>query len=91
MFSALVSVRKLHRLTAGPDLKKPYSAVTVQIDLLTGETYEVDDSSGIVDLVEAIRIQNTGPYEASRALRKKLSVIRITAHLPLYKTLTLLQ
>ncbi|BDD56691.1 putative actin patch assembly and actin polymerization protein [Monascus purpureus] len=51
---------------------KPYSAVTVQIELLTSENYEVDDSSGIVDLIEAIRIQHTGPTEASRALRKKL-------------------
>ncbi|KAJ5669814.1 hypothetical protein N7462_010884 [Penicillium macrosclerotiorum] len=51
---------------------KPYSAVTVQIEVLTSEQYEVDDSSGIVDLVEVIRIQASGPTEASRALRKKL-------------------
>ncbi|PTU24021.1 hypothetical protein P175DRAFT_0513101 [Aspergillus ochraceoroseus IBT 24754] len=51
---------------------KPYSAVTVQIEVLTGEQYEVEDSSGIVDLIEAIRIQSSGPTEASRALRKKL-------------------
>ncbi|KAJ5646923.1 hypothetical protein N7490_003295 [Penicillium lividum] len=51
---------------------KPYSAVTVQIEVLTSETYEVEDSSGIVDLVEVIRIQSNGPSEASRALRKKL-------------------
>ncbi|KAJ5759468.1 hypothetical protein N7520_006624 [Penicillium odoratum] len=51
---------------------KPYSAVTVQIEVLTSETYEVEDSSGIVDLVEVIRIQSSGPSEASRALRKKL-------------------
>ncbi|KAJ5716168.1 hypothetical protein N7493_008079 [Penicillium malachiteum] len=51
---------------------KPYSAVTVQIEVLTSETYEVEDSSGIVDLVEVIRIQASGPTEASRALRKKL-------------------
>ncbi|KAL2797978.1 hypothetical protein BJX62DRAFT_210954 [Aspergillus germanicus] len=51
---------------------KPYSAVTVQIEVLTSETYEVDDWSGIVDLIEAIRIQASGPTEASRALRKKL-------------------
>ncbi|KAJ5093751.1 hypothetical protein N7456_009612 [Penicillium angulare] len=52
--------------------KKPYSAVTVQIEVLTSETYEVEDSSGIVDLVEVVRIQASGPTEASRALRKKL-------------------
>ncbi|KAF9890195.1 putative actin patch assembly and actin polymerization protein [Aspergillus nanangensis] len=51
---------------------KPYSAVTVQIEVLTSEQYEIEDSSGIVDLVEAITIQGSGPTEASRALRKKL-------------------
>ncbi|KAA8644517.1 LSB5 family protein [Aspergillus tanneri] len=51
---------------------KPYSAVTVQIEVLTSEQYEVDDSSGIVDLIEAVTIQSSGPTEASRALRKKL-------------------
>lgn len=49
--------------------------MTAQIEILTGETYDVDDSGGIVDLIEAIRIQGSGPMEASRALRKKLSVI----------------
>ncbi|KAH8704914.1 VHS domain protein [Talaromyces proteolyticus] len=51
---------------------KPYTAVTVQIENLTSEQYEVDDWSGIVDLIEVVRIQSTGPAEASRALRKKL-------------------
>ncbi|OJJ86174.1 LSB5 family protein [Aspergillus glaucus CBS 516.65] len=51
---------------------KPYSAVTAQIEVLTGEQYEAEDSSGIVDLIEAIQIQGSGPMEASRALRKKL-------------------
>ncbi|KAJ5983832.1 hypothetical protein N7481_005931 [Penicillium waksmanii] len=51
---------------------KPYSAVTVQIEVLTSEQYEVEDWSGIVDLVEVVRIQASGPTEASRALRKKL-------------------
>jgi hypothetical protein len=54
--------------------KKPYSAVTVQIERLTSEQYEVDDPSGVVDLVEVIRLQASGPSEASRALRKKLYV-----------------
>ena len=48
--------------------------MTVQIEVLTSEQYEVEDSSGIVDLIEAIRIQASGPMEASRALRKKLFV-----------------
>nr|POF17857.1 protein lsb5 [Quercus suber] len=36
------------------------------------EQYEEDDVSGIIDLVEVIRIQASGPTEAARALRKKL-------------------
>lgn len=52
--------------------KKPYSAVTVQIDRLTSEQYEEDDVGGIIDLVEVIRIQSSGPTEAARAIRKKL-------------------
>lgn len=50
--------------------------MTVQIEVLTSEQYEVDDWSGIVDLVEVVRIQASGPTEASRALRKKLWVDR---------------
>ncbi|KAK5113265.1 hypothetical protein LTR62_003602 [Meristemomyces frigidus] len=52
--------------------KKPYTAITVQIDRLTSEQYEEDDVGGIIDLVEVIRIQQSGPTEAARALRKKL-------------------
>ncbi|GME23657.1 vhs domain-containing protein [Neofusicoccum parvum] len=52
--------------------KKPYSAVTVQIDRLTSEQYDENDLGGIVDLVEVIRIQDSGPTEAARAIRKKL-------------------
>ncbi|KKY14197.1 putative vhs domain-containing protein [Diplodia seriata] len=52
--------------------KKPYSAVTVQIDRLTSEQYDENDLAGIVDLVEVIRIQESGPTEAARAIRKKL-------------------
>jgi len=55
-----------------PLQKKPYSAVTVAIERLTAETYEEDDLSGIPDLVEVIKLQDTGPAEAARALRKKL-------------------
>lgn len=49
--------------------------MTAQIEVLTGDQYEVEDSSGIVDLIEAIQIQGSGPVEASRALRKKLLVL----------------
>ena len=52
--------------------KKPYSAITVQIERLTSEQYELDDFSGIVDLIEVIRLQDSGPTEAARAIRKKL-------------------
>jgi len=52
--------------------KKPYTAVTVQIDRLTSEQYEEEDVAGIIDLIEVIRIQASGPTEAARAIRKKL-------------------
>ncbi|KAK4043116.1 hypothetical protein C8A01DRAFT_32757 [Parachaetomium inaequale] len=52
--------------------KKPYSAVTVTIERLTSEAIPVDDFSGIPDLVEVVNLQDTGPSEASRAIRKKL-------------------
>ncbi|KAI4271424.1 MAG: hypothetical protein L6R35_006534 [Caloplaca aegaea] len=53
-------------------MKKPYTAVTVQIDRLTSEQYEGDDMTGIVDLIEVVRLQAEGPTEAARAIRKKL-------------------
>lgn len=59
----------------GPFQKKPYSAITVQIDRLTSEQYDADDMSGIPDLIEVIRLQSEGPTEAARAIRKKLSVV----------------
>lgn len=52
--------------------KHAYSAVTVTIDRLTSEQYEENDLGGLVDLIEVIRIQDTGPTEAARAIRKKL-------------------
>ncbi|ROT36237.1 hypothetical protein SODALDRAFT_335315 [Sodiomyces alkalinus F11] len=52
--------------------KKPYSAVTTSIENLTSEAYEEDDLSGIIELVEVIKLQATGPAEAARAIRKKL-------------------
>ena len=55
--------------------KKPYSAITVQIDRLTSEQYDADDMSGIPDLIEVIRLQAEGPTEAARAIRKKLYVV----------------
>ena len=58
--------------------KKPYSAITVQVQRLTGDDYAADDMSGIVDLVEVIRLQPEGPTEAARAIRKKLYVATYT-------------
>ncbi|KAK4160041.1 hypothetical protein QBC43DRAFT_326046 [Cladorrhinum sp. PSN259] len=52
--------------------KKPYSAVTVTIERLTSEAVPEDDLSGIPDLIEVINLQEAGPTEASRAIRKKL-------------------
>ena len=46
--------------------------MTVAVENLTSEHYEEDDLSGIPDLVEAIKLQATGPTEAARAIRKKL-------------------
>ncbi|KAL8829716.1 MAG: hypothetical protein Q9170_006055 [Blastenia crenularia] len=60
------------RLLTSSFQKKPYTAVTVQIDRLTSEQYEGDDMTGIVDLIEVIRLQAEGPTEAARAIRKKL-------------------
>ncbi|OAA59500.1 VHS domain protein [Cordyceps fumosorosea ARSEF 2679] len=51
---------------------KPYSAVTATIENLTSEDFAEDDLSGIVELVEAISLQASGPTEAARAIRKKL-------------------
>lgn len=44
----------------------------MQIDRLTSEQFEEDDFGGIIDLIEVIRIQASGPTEAARAIRKKL-------------------
>jgi hypothetical protein len=64
---------KTKELTAGQrEQKKPFSAVTVAVENLTSESYEEDDLSGIPDLVEAIKLQATGPAEAARSIRKKL-------------------
>ena len=57
--------------------KKPYSAITVQVDRLTSGQYAADDMSGIVDLIEVIRLQSGGPSEAARAIRKKLCVLAV--------------
>lgn len=52
--------------------KKPFTAVTVNIENLTSGSFAEDDLSGIPDLVEVIKLQASGPAEAARAIRKKL-------------------
>ncbi|KAK4190995.1 hypothetical protein QBC35DRAFT_512952 [Podospora australis] len=52
--------------------KKPYTAVTVTVERLTSESVAEDDLSGLPDLIEVINLQDSGPSEASRAIRKKL-------------------
>lgn len=52
--------------------KKPFTAVTAQIDRLCLESQPENDYSGIPDLIEVITIQPTGATEAARAVRKKL-------------------
>ena len=53
--------------------------MTVQIERLTSEEFADNDLAGIPDLVDVHRIQDTGPAEAGRAIRKKLSVEAHTA------------
>ncbi|KAF3903195.1 hypothetical protein ABW20_dc0101119 [Dactylellina cionopaga] len=52
--------------------KKPYTSVSVQVEHLTTESYDENDLAGIPELIEAVRLQDTGPQEAARAIRKKL-------------------
>jgi len=52
--------------------KKPFSAISVHVENLTSETYDEDDLAGVPDLLEVVKLQNTGPQEVARALRKKL-------------------
>jgi len=41
---------------------------------MTGGDYDEGDLSGLVDLIEVIQIQDSGPTEAARAIRKKLYI-----------------
>ncbi|PHH51564.1 Protein lsb5 [Ceratocystis fimbriata CBS 114723] len=53
-------------------MPKPYTAVTVAVETQTGESFAVDDFSCIPNLVELVSLQQSGPEEAARAIRKKL-------------------
>jgi len=52
--------------------KRPYSAVSVMIDQMTNASVPENDLGGLPELVDVVNIQDTGPAEAARALRKKL-------------------
>ncbi|GAA5822093.1 hypothetical protein JCM11251_004855 [Rhodosporidiobolus azoricus] len=53
--------------------EKPRSSVSALIDILCLPRYEEDELDGVPELVESINLQpQTGPTEASRAIRKKL-------------------
>ncbi|GAA6008923.1 hypothetical protein JCM11491_003836 [Sporobolomyces phaffii] len=52
--------------------EKPRSSVSALIDILCLDKYDEDSYEGITEIVESINIQDTGPSEASRAIRKKL-------------------
>ncbi|KAF8533808.1 hypothetical protein BDD12DRAFT_863378 [Trichophaea hybrida] len=68
-------------------MKKPYTATTVLIERLTSEEYEENDYGGLPELIESIKLQDSGPTEASRAIRKKLKYGNIHRQL---RALTLL-
>ncbi|KAI5817798.1 hypothetical protein BZA77DRAFT_261930 [Pyronema omphalodes] len=53
-------------------MKKPFTAITVHIERQTSEEYAENDVGGIPELIDVIRLQDTGPKEAARAIRKKL-------------------
>ncbi|KAK9472974.1 uncharacterized protein V1510DRAFT_415689 [Dipodascopsis tothii] len=50
----------------------PYTAITVSINNLVTEDFAEDELTGLVDLIETIRLSPSGPTEAARAVRKKL-------------------
>ncbi|KAI5849824.1 hypothetical protein BZA05DRAFT_401664 [Tricharina praecox] len=68
-------------------MKKPYTSTTVLIERLTSEEYSENDYSGLPELIESIKLQDSGPTEASRAIRKKLKYGNIHRQL---RALTLL-
>ncbi|ORY86131.1 VHS domain protein, partial [Protomyces lactucae-debilis] len=66
----------------------PYTAVTERIIRLTSSDYEEDDLSGLPELIEVVKIQSTGPTEASRAIRKRL---KYGSHHQIVRALVLLE
>ncbi|KAI9717445.1 MAG: putative actin patch assembly and actin polymerization protein [Chrysothrix sp. TS-e1954] len=74
MFSSSVSLLKIHPKTYPNHYaqRKPYTAITVHIERLTGPEVDPDSYDGLVELVEVVKIQDSGPVEAARAIRKKL-------------------
>ncbi|KAF9244503.1 hypothetical protein BU15DRAFT_42020 [Melanogaster broomeanus] len=52
--------------------EKPHSSITDWVEILTSPTYSDEAYDGLPELVTSIRLQSTGPSEASRAIRKKI-------------------
>ncbi|TCD68095.1 putative actin patch assembly and actin polymerization protein [Steccherinum ochraceum] len=52
--------------------EKPHSSITEWVEILTSRSYNDEAYDGIPEIVDSINIQETGPTEASRAIRKKL-------------------
>lgn len=57
--------------------EKPRSSVSSLLEILTSESYDEDDFAMIPELIESINVQSTGPAEASRAIRKKVSFVEV--------------
>ncbi|KAH9486543.1 Protein lsb5 [Psilocybe cubensis] len=52
--------------------EKPHSSITDWVEILTSANIAEEAYDGIPELVDSIKLQASGPAEASRALRKKL-------------------
>jgi len=63
---------KKARRADNPLRYKPYSSISVAIEIMTDEMHQINYLNGLDDLIEAINLQTDGPREAARAIRKKL-------------------
>ena len=63
---------KKARRADNPVRHKPYSSISVAIEIMTDEMHQINYLDGLDELIEAINLQTDGPREAARAIRKKL-------------------
>jgi VHS domain len=63
---------KKARRTDNPVGHKPYSSISVAIEIMTDEMHQINYLDGLDELIKAINFQTDGPREAARAIRKKL-------------------